>query len=79
MKEIEQQRESAIRDFEGLDKSFADLHQRYLKLKQSSDSQQQVYRETTITIHQQMFVVVMVTPNKCMKDCLFVCLLCCIA
>lgn len=41
VKEIEQQRESAIRDFEGLDKSFADLHQRYLKLKQSSDSQQQ--------------------------------------
>ena len=31
-----------MRDFEGLDKSFADLHQRYLRLKQSSDSQQQV-------------------------------------
>lgn len=41
VKDIEQQRESAIRDFEGLDKSFADLHQRYLRLKQSSDNQQQ--------------------------------------
>lgn len=42
VKEIEQQREAAIRDFEGLDKSFADLHQRYLRLKQSSDTLQQV-------------------------------------
>jgi chromosome segregation ATPase len=40
--EIEHQRETATKDFEGLDKSFADLHQRYLRLKQSSDSQQQV-------------------------------------
>ena len=48
VKDIEQQREVAIRDFEGLDKSFADLHQRYLRLKQSSDSQQQVY---TASIH----------------------------
>ena len=43
VKEIEQQRETATKDFEGLDKSFADLHQRYLRLKQSSDSQQQVH------------------------------------
>ena len=42
VKEIEQQRDTAIRDFEGLDRSFADLHQRYLRLKQSADSQQQV-------------------------------------
>ena len=42
VKDIEQQREAAMKDFEGLDKSFADLHQRYLRLKQSSDSQQQV-------------------------------------
>lgn len=43
VKETEQQRDSSLKDFEGLDKSFTDLHQRYLKLKQSSDSQQQVW------------------------------------
>ena len=43
VKETEQQRDSSLKDFEGLDKSFTDLHQRYLKLKQSSDTQQQVW------------------------------------
>ena len=35
-KRVEEQRKQAITDFESLEKSFADLHQRYLKLKSTS-------------------------------------------
>lgn len=35
---LEQQRDQALADFESLEKSFADLHQRYLKLKSTAQT-----------------------------------------
>ena len=42
LKKVEHQRDQTMRDFESLEKSFADLHQRYLKLKTASQTLQQV-------------------------------------
>lgn len=42
IKKLEHQRDQTLRDFESLEKSFADLHQRYLKLKTASQALQQV-------------------------------------
>ena len=42
IKKVEHQRDQTLSDFESLEKSFADLHQRYLKLKTASQALQQV-------------------------------------
>ena len=39
---LEQQRDQTLADFESLEKSFADLHQRYLKLKSTAQTLQKV-------------------------------------
>ena len=39
---LEQQRDQTLADFESLEKSFADLHQRYLKLKSIAQTFQRV-------------------------------------
>ena len=40
--QLEQDRDTALADFESLEKAFADLHQRYFKLKSSSQALQKV-------------------------------------
>lgn len=48
---LEEQRDQTLTDFESLEKAFADLHQRYLKLKTASQTLHKVRVGKTLRNH----------------------------
>ena len=61
---LEQQRDQALSDFESLEKSFADLHQRYLKLKSASQTLLKVGNCYSYLIYHEVDCVSMIHAHR---------------